>query len=72
MIDTLRLARRLTDAGMDRKAAEVLADELNEGFKESAVTKSGLDAALSKLKTELIVWQVGIGFAVVGVLKYLK
>lgn len=52
MIDTLKLARRLTDKGMDREQAEALADELNEGLKELAVTKEVLDSALSRLRAE--------------------
>lgn len=69
MIDTLKLARRLTEKGMDRQQAEALADELNEGLKDAAVTKADLAVALHKLKAELITWQVGIALALFGALK---
>lgn len=71
MIDTLKLTKRLTDAGMDRKQAEAVADELNAGFKESAVTKADLAAALAKTEAKLIGWQFGIALALFGALKYI-
>lgn len=71
MIDTLKLSRRLTESGMDRKQAETLAEELKEGLDKSAVTKSELDAALSKQEIRLVLWQVGIAFALFGALKYM-
>lgn len=70
MIDTLRLAKRMADTGsMSREAAEALADELNEGLKESAVTKADLSAALARTEVKLIGWQFGIALALFGALK---
>jgi asparagine synthetase B (glutamine-hydrolysing) len=79
MIDTLKLSRRLADAGMDRKQAEAIADELNEGLREAAVTKADLTAAkadimttIAKAKNEMLTWQIGIAFVLFGALKFLK
>jgi hypothetical protein len=79
MIDTLKLSRRLADAGMDRKQAEAIADELNEGMRESAVTKGDLVAAkadimttIAKAKNEMLTWQIGIAFLLFGALKFIK
>ena len=71
MTDTLRLSKKLVDAGMDRKTAEVLAEELKEGPDKSAITKEQLESALSKTETKLFIWQIGIGFVLLGVIKYL-
>lgn len=71
MLDTLKLARRLTASGMPAAQAEALADEVNDGLKSAAVTKSDLTAALSRLRAELIIWQIGTAFALFVSLKYL-
>jgi hypothetical protein len=71
MIDTLKLSKKLADAGMDRKQAEAIAEELKDGLDKSAVTKEQLDAALSKTETKLIGWQIGIAFALLGAIKLL-
>lgn len=76
MIDTLKLSRRLINHGMNPQQAEDFADELNRSFKESVVTKSDLNIALTKLENKLIVWQFGISFglfaAMCGILYLLK
>jgi hypothetical protein len=72
MIDTLKLANRLSSNGMDRKQAEAIAEELAAGMKESAVTKGDLNEAITKVKNELIIWQIGIAFAIVGLVKLIK
>jgi hypothetical protein len=53
MIDTLKLANRLTDAGMDRKQAEALAESLKTGLDETAVTKRDLELLESRLSNKL-------------------
>jgi len=59
MIDTLKLARRLTAAHMPPEQAEALADGLAESLKDSYVTRDYLDTRLSALRTELVMWMVG-------------
>ena len=56
-----------------------LADELNEGLKETVfikadltVAKADLMTAISKAKNEALVWQVRTAFALFGVLKIMK
>ena len=71
MIDTLKLARRLKDAGMPEQQADAVTEELNAGMRESAVTKADLNEAISKAKNELIIWQVGVGFALFAALKFM-
>jgi hypothetical protein len=67
MIDTLKLARRMEAAGMQPQQAEALAEGLSDGLKDGYVTNERLDVALSKLKTELIVWIVGtVGLGVLA------
>lgn len=70
MIDTLKLANRLKATGMPAEQATALTEELSAGLKEQAVSKLDLEVALSRMKVELIVWQVGIGIAIVGIVKY--
>lgn len=69
MIDTLKLARSLTERGMDPRQAEAFADVLNEGLKNSAVTKADLGEGLAKLRTELVVWMLGFDLALFGAIK---
>jgi len=59
MIDTLKLSKRLQAAQMSETQADALAEGLNEGLKESYVTREYLDSRLSRLKAELVVWLVG-------------
>ena len=59
MIDTLKLTNRLVAAHMPREQAEALADGLGESLKESYVTRDYLDARLSALRTELVIWIIG-------------
>ena len=69
MIDTLKLAKGLQEAGMSREQAEGIAEALREAQSDYvtkadldlALTKleARLDIALSKLETRLIYWVVG-------------
>jgi hypothetical protein len=75
MIDTLKLARRLTAAHMPAEQAEALSEGLAESLKEAYVTREFLDARraedrayldtrLAALRTELVMWMVGtVGLA---------
>jgi hypothetical protein len=78
-METLKIAFTITKAGMDRKQAEAIADELNEGLRESAVTKGDLVVAkadimttIAKAKNEMLTWQIGIALALFGALKFIK
>ncbi len=67
MFDTLAVARRLTDAGIDRDHADALADAIREAAGHGDhVTPDLLRAELSALETRLIKWMVGTVVAAVG------
>ncbi len=67
MFDTLAVARRLTDAGIDRDHADALADAIREAAEHGDhVTPELLRAELSALETRLIKWMVGTVIAAVG------
>ena len=67
MFDTLAVARRLTDAGIDRDHADALADAIREAAEHGDhVTPEFLRAELSALETRLIKWMVGTVIAAVG------
>ena len=67
MFDTLAVARRLTDAGIDRDHADALADAIREAAEHgNRVTPELLRAELSALETRLIKWMVGTVIAAVG------
>ena len=67
MFDTFAVARRLTDAGIDRDHADALADAIREVAEHgNHVTPELLRAELSALETRLIKWMVGTVIAAVG------
>ena len=67
MFDTLAVARRLTDAGIDRDHADALADAIREAAEHGDhVTPELLRAELSALETRLIKWMVGTVITAVG------
>jgi hypothetical protein len=72
MIDTLKLSRRLENAGMDRRQAEELAEGLSEGLKDSfGAELKGLRGEVQELKADIrwIKWMLGtLAVANVGVL----
>jgi hypothetical protein len=54
MLDTLKLAKRMEAAGLAHEQAEAIAEGLNEGLKESYISREYLDSRLEKLRSELI------------------
>ena len=67
MFDSLAVARRLTDAGIDRDHADALAAAIREAAEHGDhVTPDLLRAELSPLETRLIKWMVGTVLAAVG------
>lgn len=50
VIDTLRYARRLRDAGVAPELAEGMADALSDESVQNLVTKADLDAAITGLR----------------------
>jgi len=67
MFDSLAVARRLTDAGIDRDHADALADAIREAVEHGDhVTPDLLRAELPALGTRLIKWMVGTVIAAVG------
>ena len=66
MIDTLKLAKRLEAARMDKAQAEALAEGLAESLKEAYVSREYLDAQLAKL-SETLTWRIaGVYLFIVG------
>ncbi len=65
MIDTLKLASRLSAAGMDRQQAEVLADELNAQLAAATATKADVDALEQRLGAHMdaLFWRTMAGVA---------
>lgn len=53
MIDTLKLSRRLHDAGMDQRQAEELADALRDGLEGATATKADVEGAAQVLRAEM-------------------
>ena len=63
VFDTHRLVKRLTQAGMDERLAEVLAEEQASLLNGNLVTKVELQRALAEVKADLIRWMVGMMMA---------
>ncbi|MFP4269339.1 MAG: hypothetical protein ACLFTL_02095, partial [Alphaproteobacteria bacterium] len=53
MIDTLKLSRRLHEAGMTRQAAEALTEGLADAFEASVASKTDLRATEERLATRI-------------------
>ena len=67
VFDSLTVARRLTDAGMNRELADATAAAIREAAEHGDhVTLELLRAELSALETRLIKWMVGTVIAAVG------
>ncbi len=66
--DTLAAAEAIENAGIDRKAAKVLAGQLRMASDAgNPVTRPELEAALAVLKTELIDRMSSLGWRLVGI-----
>ena len=67
VIDTLRYARRLRDAGVPPEQAEAMADAIGSELVENLATKSDLDRAVAEIKgtTLLLKWMTGFTLAFV-------
>ena len=55
-IDTLKFARRLTEAGMDRRQAEAIVEGLSEADTSDLATKADVDAVrieMREMKAEI-------------------
>jgi hypothetical protein len=63
MLDTLKLAKRLEAAHMEKEQAEALAEGLAESLKESYVSREYLDGRLARLEARLVGWMLA-GFLV--------
>ena len=53
VIDTLRYARRLREAGMAPEQAEAMADAISGELVHNLVTRADLDAGLAGLRSEI-------------------
>ena len=61
-IDTDKAVEALRDVGFKKEQARVLIDQLVPG-NDQIVTKDLLQAEIQKLKSELIIWMVGLHIA---------
>lgn len=61
-IDTLKFVRKLTEAGMDRRAAEAIAEALAEADTSALATKGDL----AELKAEMFRFLLLQAMAIVG------
>lgn len=78
MIDTLRITRRLTDAGLERRQAEAIASVMHDLFGQSSATRAGLrltapelSDALGKTKVHLVASQLVVSVALFFALKFI-
>jgi hypothetical protein len=53
MINTLKLAQRLQERGVDRGQAEAIADEIDVALQEQGVSKNDLALTEERLKTAI-------------------
>ena len=70
-IDTLKFARKLTDAGMDQKAAEAIAEGLVEADTSTLATKQDLAEFKAELFRHLWIMAAGIVGLTVTLIKVL-
>ncbi|GLK65230.1 MULTISPECIES: hypothetical protein [Paracoccus] len=70
-IDTLKFARKLTDAGMDQKAAEAIAEGLAEADTSTLATKQDLAEFKAELFRHLWIMAAGIVGLTVTLIKVL-
>ncbi len=61
-IDTLHAASALIDAGVAKEQAEAIVNVISK-TEDNLITKADLDAALANLKSNLIMWIVGLEVA---------
>ena len=67
VIDALRYARRLRDAGVPPEQAEAMADAIGSELVENLATKSDLDRAVAEIKGTILQskWMTGFTLAFV-------
>ena len=73
VINTLKMARAMRAAGVPEKQAEALADSLEEGMRETVVTRDFLSSELAKLTISLTNKMYGIAVGIVvstGLIQY--
>ena len=63
IFDTLQFVKKLKEAGVPERQAEVQAEAMAEIIEERLVTKQTLDLKTAELKAELIKWMLGVSVA---------
>lgn len=66
-IDTLEASEVLKEAGFKKAQAKALIKALSPN-QEFSISKKELEAAINKLKAELIVWMVGLHIAAISLI----
>ena len=66
VIDTLRYARRLKEAGVAPAQAEAMADALAAEFVQNLVTKADLGTAVAGLKAEIAALETRLTWRLLG------
>ena len=66
VIDTLRYARRLKEAGVAPEQAEAMADALSGEFVNNLVTKTDLGVAVAGLKTDIAALEARLTWRLLG------
>lgn len=72
MFDSLTIARRLTDAGVDREQADVMADAIRQAAEHgNHVTSDQFKAGLAELRADIyraMMVQTGVTVALLGLI----
>ena len=71
-VNTLRLSRRMAEAGMPPEQADAVAEAINDEIGGDLVTKDHLDARLSALKVQLVLSQLAVAGLALAVAQWMS
>lgn len=73
--DTLAFAKKIEASGLESKHAEAMRDVFEENLSNAIFTKEDAKVLKSELKTEIVMWIVGLLFAqsalIISAIKFL-
>jgi hypothetical protein len=68
--NAITYSRRLQEAGLNEKIADISAEQIGDIINDDLLTKSYftsyLSSALNALENKMILWMIGISFAQIG------